>query len=241
MWPRFRSPLDMQNLMHSAPKRKSTIDPQNSHLIAGLVWTLRATGTQRSRIIPAQGAPDPVTLLSPVQGAQQHGRVKNADKAVTVQDSERASVTVCCPSRSNVFATDDSRNGRAWIQIKDTHPPKIHCKEFEDNSGALEMANVHRLRPRTKHLAVSWQHFCHHVTNGDTTILPVIDTEDQIPDCLTKSNNRVTLRRHPLAIVGWQQRILRGNVTTSILVGSAFHQEVKQVSIFTQANANCLN
>jgi hypothetical protein len=232
----------MQNLLHSAPKRMSTSNSQNSHLIAWLVRTLRATGTQRSRIIPAQRAPDPVTLLSPVQGAQQHGRVKNADKAGTVQDQERASVTVCCPSRSNVFATDDSRNGRAWIQIKDTHPLKIHCKEFEDNSGALEMANVHRLTPRTKHLAVSWHHFCHHVTNGDTTILPaVIDTEDHVPDCLSKSNNHVTLRRHPLAIVGWQQRILRGNVTTSILVDSAFHQDIKQVSIFTQAKTNCLN
>jgi Reverse transcriptase (RNA-dependent DNA polymerase) len=30
--------------------------------------------------------------------------------------------------------------------------PKIHCRVFEDNSGALEMAKVHKFRPRTKHI-----------------------------------------------------------------------------------------
>mmetsp|Transcript_39616 Transcript_39616/g.95738 ORF Transcript_39616/g.95738 Transcript_39616/m.95738 type:complete len:82 (+) Transcript_39616:234-479(+) len=29
---------------------------------------------------------------------------------------------------------------------------KVHCKVFEDNSGALEIAKVHKFRPRTKHL-----------------------------------------------------------------------------------------
>jgi hypothetical protein len=32
--------------------------------------------------------------------------------------------------------------------------PNVHCKVFEDNSGALEMATVHKPRPRTKHLNV---------------------------------------------------------------------------------------
>jgi hypothetical protein len=87
------------------------------------------------------------------------------------------------------------------LDIEDTQP-KIHCKVFEDNSGALEMANIHKLRPRTKHLAVSWHHFRHHVENGDITILP-IGTDDQLADCLTKSNNYETLRCHRLAIMGW--------------------------------------
>ena len=41
-----------------------------------------------------------------------------------------------------------SRNG-----IKVNHAtPKIKCKVFEDNSGALEMARDYKYRPRTKHL-----------------------------------------------------------------------------------------
>jgi hypothetical protein len=37
--------------------------------------------------------------------------------------------------------------------------PKMHCKIFEDNSGALEMAKTHKDRPRTKHLNVKLHHF----------------------------------------------------------------------------------
>ena len=33
------------------------------------------------------------------------------------------------------------------------HKVKFHCRVFEDNSGAIEMAVVHKWRPRTKNLA----------------------------------------------------------------------------------------
>jgi hypothetical protein len=41
------------------------------------------------------------------------------------------------------------------------HPPqaRVHCHVFEDNSGALEMARIHKYRPRTKHLNVRLHHF----------------------------------------------------------------------------------
>jgi len=38
--------------------------------------------------------------------------------------------------------------------------PKIHCKVFEDNEGAIEIANVPKMRPRTKHLNIKYHHFC---------------------------------------------------------------------------------
>jgi hypothetical protein len=34
--------------------------------------------------------------------------------------------------------------------------PKIHCKVFEDNAGAIEIANVPKMRPRTKHLNIKY-------------------------------------------------------------------------------------
>jgi hypothetical protein len=37
--------------------------------------------------------------------------------------------------------------------------PKVHCKAFEDNSGALELARLPKLRPRTKHINVVYHHF----------------------------------------------------------------------------------
>ena len=39
------------------------------------------------------------------------------------------------------------------IDIADARA-KLHCQVFEDNSGALEMARVHKFRPQTKHLNV---------------------------------------------------------------------------------------
>ena len=35
----------------------------------------------------------------------------------------------------------------------------VHCQVFEDNSGAIEMAQVHKYRPWTKHLNVKLHHF----------------------------------------------------------------------------------
>eukprot|EP00804_Cyclotella_cryptica_P006041 CCRYP_000280-RB/>CCRYP_000280-RB protein AED:0.42 eAED:0.42 QI:0/-1/0/1/-1/1/1/0/109 len=64
--------------------------------------------------------------------------------------------------------------------------PYVYCKVFEDNSGALELARLPRLRPRTKHINVCYHHFREHVRKGLIKIFPV-DTKDQIPDTLTKA------------------------------------------------------
>jgi hypothetical protein len=42
--------------------------------------------------------------------------------------------------------------------------PYVYCKVFEDNAGALELARLPKLRPRTKHIHVCYyHHFCKHV------------------------------------------------------------------------------
>jgi predicted nucleotidyltransferase len=80
--------------------------------------------------------------------------------------------------------------------------PNVHCKVFEDNSGALEMATVHKSRPRTKHLNVKLHHFRDYVTRKEISIHS-IDTSMQLADYLTKAVNLVTLSRlHPL-VMGW--------------------------------------
>jgi hypothetical protein len=64
--------------------------------------------------------------------------------------------------------------------------PHVYCKVFEDNSGALELARLPKLRPRTKHINVCYHHFCKHVHKGFIKIFP-INTKDQIADALTKA------------------------------------------------------
>jgi hypothetical protein len=56
--------------------------------------------------------------------------------------------------------------------------PVVYCKVFEDNSGALELARLPKLRPRTKHINVCYHHFREHVRFGLIKILPV-STDDQ--------------------------------------------------------------
>jgi hypothetical protein len=47
-----------------------------------------------------------------------------------------------------------------------TTQARVHCRVFEDNSGALEMARVHKYRPRTKHLNVKLHH-----SRDDSTLM----------------------------------------------------------------------
>ncbi|KAL7561623.1 hypothetical protein ACA910_001491 [Epithemia clementina (nom. ined.)] len=81
-------------------------------------------------------------------------------------------------------------------------PPKIFCKAFEDNSGALEMARLPKLRPRTKHLNVNYHHFREYVERKEI-VVESVTTEEQNADILTKpldSTLFLTLRKR---LLGW--------------------------------------
>ena len=64
-------------------------------------------------------------------------------------------------------------------------PTTIHCKAFEDNSGALEMAKVPKMRPRTKHLNNVYHHFRESVHNNEVMLIAV-RSDEQLADLLTK-------------------------------------------------------
>jgi hypothetical protein len=86
--------------------------------------------------------------------------------------------------------------------VKVSTKADIHCKVFEDNSGALEMAKVHKCRPRTKHLNVKLHHFRSYVEQKEVTIHP-IDTSMQLMDYLTKPVNQDTLEHLRKQVMGW--------------------------------------
>lgn len=66
--------------------------------------------------------------------------------------------------------------------------PKIFCKMFEDNNSTIALAKAEKFSPRTKHIAIKYHHFRHHVINNDLLILP-IDTCEQTADIFTKPLN----------------------------------------------------
>jgi len=80
--------------------------------------------------------------------------------------------------------------------------PTIFCEVFEDNSGALEMANIHKYRPRTKHLNVKLHHFRQYVNDG-SIVIRKIDTAEQQADYLTKPLPVETLQYLRRKVMGW--------------------------------------
>ena len=80
---------------------------------------------------------------------------------------------------------------------------KVHCKVFEDNSGALEMAKIHKYRPRTKHLNVKLHHFRHYVDVTKEITIHKICTTQQPADMLTKPLNAQLLCKHRKFVNGW--------------------------------------
>lgn len=80
--------------------------------------------------------------------------------------------------------------------------PKVHCKIFEDNSGALEIASVHKFRPRTKHLNVKLHFFRDYIIRKEITV-NAIHTSQQLADYLTKPVNKEILNILRPQVMGW--------------------------------------
>jgi hypothetical protein len=80
--------------------------------------------------------------------------------------------------------------------------PKVHCTLFEDNSGAVELAKVQKMRPRTKHINPKYHHFRQHVFDGKVKIVQVSTTE-QLADIFTKNLPKDLFLYFRSTIIGW--------------------------------------
>ena len=87
--------------------------------------------------------------------------------------------------------------------------PRVLCRVFEDNSGALEMANVHKFRPRTKHLNIKFHHFRSYVDDKSISIHP-IESANNLAYMLPKGQPLAILRVHRLHIMGWDIDPVKG-------------------------------
>ncbi len=73
---------------------------------------------------------------------------------------------------------------------------------FEYNAGAIELARCPKMRPRMKHIAVKYHHFCDHVKQGNIVIQP-ISTNDQNADLFTKPHPEGKLLRLRQFMIEW--------------------------------------
>ena len=79
---------------------------------------------------------------------------------------------------------------------------RIYCKVFEDNTGALEMARVPKMRPRTKHLNVIYHWFTSYVKSGLVKIFP-IESIHQKADGYTKPLSHKVFLKHRKSTLHW--------------------------------------
>ena len=77
--------------------------------------------------------------------------------------------------------------------------PIVYCKAFEDNSGALEIARLPKMRPRTKAINVIYHHFREYVRLGMIAIYP-ISTHDQVANMFTKPLTQNTFVKHRVKV-----------------------------------------
>ena len=87
------------------------------------------------------------------------------------------------------------------LNVKDI-PPQVHCTVFEDNSGALDLARLPKMRPRTKHINQAFHHFREHVERQEI-VINATPTDKQMADILTKPLPEAAFAQHRLSIMGW--------------------------------------
>ena len=83
-----------------------------------------------------------------------------------------------------------------------TDVPVVKCEVFEDNSGAVELSMVHKMRPRTKHINVKYHHFREHVRKKLIKISH-IPSENNCADTCTKPLGQILFEKHRLFVQGW--------------------------------------
>ena len=105
---------------------------------------------------------------------------------ITLSTTEAEYVTLSTASRDVIYilqlTTEMKTHG---FNVPMPGPPKVTCRIFQDNAGTLELANNPKLRPRTKHIAIPYHHFQHHVAAG-TIKIEKISTKHQVGNIYTK-------------------------------------------------------
>ena len=89
------------------------------------------------------------------------------------------------------------------IYLPGVPKPITTCCVFEDNVGALELANTPKLRPRTKHLAVQLHHFRQYILDKTITVEKVDTKFQERADIMTKALPRDAFEFLRKTITGW--------------------------------------
>ena len=76
------------------------------------------------------------------------------------------------------------------------------CTVFEDNQGAIALANVPKMTPRSKHIAIPYHFFREHIRKKEVEVKH-ISTDEQLADLLTKGLVEVKFENLRDKLMGW--------------------------------------
>ena len=76
------------------------------------------------------------------------------------------------------------------------------CTLFEDNQGAVTLANIPKMTPRSKHIAIPYHFFREHVKRKEVEVKH-ISTENQLADLLTKGLVEAKFENLRDKLMGW--------------------------------------
>ena len=79
---------------------------------------------------------------------------------------------------------------------------KTHSTVFEDNEGAIALANSPKMTLCTKHIGIKYHFFREHVKSGNIGIQHV-SSENQIADVFTKGLTVIKFERLRKKLLGW--------------------------------------
>ena len=85
--------------------------------------------------------------------------------------------------------------------------PTICCMLFEDNSGALKLANTLKMHPHTKHINIKYHHFREFIRRG-LVLIQSISTNNQLADIFTKPLPRNLFTKFCDQILLWYPKSL---------------------------------
>ena len=84
-----------------------------------------------------------------------------------------------------------------------TQPTILHSSVFEDNNGALQLAQSPKISPRTKHIAVKYHFFRSHIGEDKGILITRVESENQIADMFTKGLAAQSFEPLRKKLMGW--------------------------------------
>ena len=88
------------------------------------------------------------------------------------------------------------------VPLFSSNKTQVLCRAFEDNTGAMELSKVSKMRPRTKHINIKYHHFREAVKDG-IILVHHVSTEQQKADIYTKPLCAALFLKHRSGIMGW--------------------------------------